>query len=125
MLNYDVNKRDQLLGIKNDKYLGGIAHFKTLDLETLETLIEEKFIDPNDRQNDSPTVLEFYNFMKKYPSVKAFGYAVSAKRDDYRISLEGLISEPTDDEELINDFIRLCYNADELETNMCLRAWWD
>ena len=53
-------------------------------------MIEQDFIDLRDRQNSCPSVKEIFEFMQKYPSYTAHGYTIAIKRDDYRVSLEGV-----------------------------------
>ena len=128
-MNKDFNKRDEILfgGYSEDAYkYGGIRHFEYLDVDTLKQLIDEGFIDPEECQNDSPTTMEFYEFMKKYPDFTAHGYAVSPVRSDYRITLEGIeCSEPYTNETL-RDFVELCRFADEFCVNQSYAyAWYD
>ena len=126
-LNRDQNTRDILLKIEHQKYMGGIARFVSLDLERLEGLIKNDFVNLDDKQNEAPSIQEFYEFMKKYPCVKAHGYAVDKNRSDYRISVEGLHHTGNDiSKELQLDFMKLCRKADELIcTEKKLYSWWD
>jgi len=126
-LNKDQHIRDIILGIENQKYLGGIARFVSLTIERLEELIENTFVNLDDKQNEAPTIREFYEFMKKYPCVKAHGYAVDKNRNDYRISIEGLHHVGNDiSKELQLDFMKLCRKADDLTcTEKKLYSWWD
>ena len=105
---------------------GGIMRFRELDIVQLEQLNEKGLLDLEDYQNDSPSVKEFMAFMKKYPAVTAIGYVVSPKRDDVRVSLEGIECEQAEvTPELKDDFIEMCRYADELEIKKGLYAWWD
>ena len=128
-MNKDFNKRDEILfGVYNkDAYkYGGIRHFKNLDVDALKHLLDEGFIDPEEAQNDSPTTMEFYEFISAHPNFTAHGYAVSPDRDDYRITLEGIECYESCDTKTIRDFIELCRFADELSVNDgCMYAWWD
>lgn len=128
-MNKDFNKRDEILfGVYNkDAYkYGGIRHFKNLDVDALKHLLDEGFIDPEEAQNDSPTTMEFYEFISAHPNFTAHGYAVSPDRDDYRITLEGIECYEPCDVKTIRDFIELCRFADELSVNdECMYAWWD
>lgn len=126
-LNKDQKIRDILLKIENQKYMGGVARFISLDLERLEKLIGGNFLNLDDKQNNAPPIQEFYEFMKKYPCVKAHGYAVDKARTDYRISVEGLHHAGNDiSKELQLDFMKLCRKADELTcTEKKLYSWWD
>ncbi|OPZ88523.1 MAG: hypothetical protein BWY74_03105 [Firmicutes bacterium ADurb.Bin419] len=95
-------------------------------LKTFENLLIQRFIDPEDCQNEAPSVKEIFGFMCKYPQVIAFGYAVSPKRKDYRVSIEGIyVPQEKVTLQLKEDFIKFCQNADELLTEDKLYAWWD
>lgn len=125
-MNKDHNKRNSIIGISSDEnQLGGITRFEKLDINQLDQLIRLKFADPRDCQNNSPSIGDIYKLMKKWSSVKAFGYAVSHEREDYRVSLEGFFCEGAISQELRNDFILISKGADELETQRTLYAWWD
>jgi hypothetical protein len=126
-LNKAQHARDIILGIENQKYLGGIARFISLTVEKLEELIKRNFLNLDDKQNEAPTIQEFYELMKKYPCVKAHGYAVDKERSDYRISIEGLHHVGNDiSKELQLDFMKLCRKADDLTcTDKKLYSWWD
>ena len=123
--NKDIETRDRIIFGKYqpEEYHGGIRRFSELDAEVLEKLIEEKFIDPEDCQNLSPTAWEFFNFMKQYPWWMAHGYVVELKRPDYRMTIEGIETEmePHDPEELC-EYSKLCGDADDFQTTYC---WYD
>jgi len=119
------SRRVELLGIKGKYLSGGTESFDNMDVNTLGLLIEEGYADPEMEQNGSPTTKEFYNFMLKHPDIKAHGYAVSPDRDDYRMTIEGLSGEHTEDMETINDFVNLCRWADECSIEDRLYSWWD
>lgn len=128
-MNMDMSKNDsrrvELLGIKGKYLSGGTESFDNLDVDTLRLLIEEGYADPEMNQNDSHTTNEFYEFMLKHPDIKAHGYAVSPDRDDYRMTIEGLSGEPTNDMETVADFIKLCRWADACSIEDGLYSWWD
>ena len=130
MLNRDYNTRDKFLfhGYNEDAYMGGIRRIRCLTSEDIKYLLDLRFIDPMDCQNDSPSVKEIYDFLKEHSEFYAFGYAVSPKRDDYRISIEGICSNwesiniPKED---LIDFVDFSVGADELSITPYCRAWWD
>ena len=130
-LNGDEQKRSEILGIINkSESFGGVERFE-IGLEQFDELVKLNFIDLSDNQNYSPTAEEFYEFIKKYPIVKAHGYAVSKSRADYRVSIEGLTADfnsnsGTDNSKLREDFIELCKDADEfIIDDTGLYSWWD
>ncbi|MCA9523205.1 MAG: hypothetical protein KC609_19650 [Myxococcales bacterium] len=130
-LNQDDTRRREILGIvERERDDGGIMHFEDLTFDELTQLLEEQFIDPEARQNEAPSTLEFYEFMEQWPEVTAHGYAVSIDRDDYRIHLEGLYCDldEVDEErrdELKEAFEELCGEATQYEVDeQSLYAWW-
>lgn len=129
MLNRDAKRRNNLLDsffVKNSDD----RIFCELTAEVMQQLIDENFLDPEDTQNDSPSAGEFLDFMKKYPFVKAHGYAVDVSRSDYRITIEGIEAEIPSDENVkitfIIDFADLCRDASEFDIGeKYAYAWWD
>lgn len=107
--NMDADERDDLLGLALSDYQDSIARFTSLTLARLNELINMKFADPADKQNDAPSIREIQEFMEKHPHFTAHGYA---KRRDYRMAIEGvsLQREPTKEEVL--DFTNLFRMAD-------------
>ena len=95
---YDLNKdhadqRDLVLfhePYDESKYGGGVRDFDGLTYRGCQQLLELHVIDPGETQNDSPSVGEIAEFLKKHPNFTAHGYAVSRERDDYRVSFEGV-----------------------------------
>ncbi len=131
-LNKNWGRRDSLLEwkqykfIKDNSYMGGIKSFTNLDIKTLETLINEHFVYLDECQNSSPTIKEFFDFMSKYPQVKAHGYVVGPNRSDYRLSIEGLVCNNNITKKLLIDFSNYCHQADAFEVGEnYLYSWWD
>lgn len=127
-LNLDYETRNELIFGNNSDvdWLGGIKHFDNLMVDQLNELIVDNYIDVNECQNSSPSVGEFFEFMKKHRQVAAHGYAVSHKRDDYRVSIEGLSYCGNLSKDLLFDFIHLCRHADEfIAEEKRLYSWWD
>jgi hypothetical protein len=128
--NKNYKRRDDVLGIcvdwNNEELHDDLIEIGSMDLDIVTMLLNEKFIDPESRQNESPSVKEFHAFMQKHSSARAFGYAVSPFREDYRISIEGLFVAPDDvTPEIRKAFVIFCAEADELDTDVMLRSWWD
>jgi hypothetical protein len=120
-------------------WCGGIRRYEYLSPELLEKLVEEGYADPEECQNDSPTIQEWLDFIKENPTlsnkISFHGYIVHKDRTDRRISIEGIQSSPilesvmndvkfTEKEiEAINFF---CHYADELSiTENKLWVWYD
>jgi hypothetical protein len=100
--------------------------FSGLTLAQLELLFAERFIDPEDNQNVAPTAKEIFEFMWKYPKVRAHGYSISLVRDDYRVSLEGIHYRGPVSEEMKKDFKTLFQRADEKRCRKNeLSCWYD
>ena len=128
-LNKDIATRDKLIFGKYRpniyEHNGGIQYYEEMSLATLRLLLDKKFIDPEERQNLAPSVQEIYDFMLKYPQYKAHGYAVSDKRDDYRVSIEGVIKgKKTDSPQEFQEFRELFKYADEFNPNT-MYVWFD
>ncbi len=127
--NTDFSRCNEILGI--DPVWGkaewdDTTHLDAIRLDQLELLVAEKFIDPEGRQNNSPSTQEFLDFMRKYPRVVAQGYAVAIKRPDYRVSLVGLfVDRKSVTPQMRWEFEKLCAEADELDTRGDLYSWWD
>lgn len=135
--NKDFVTRDKILApyFTEKAFGGGICHFQNLPLEVLKKLVKLKFADPEETQNDSPSIAEFINFMQhiseSYPNpetlITAHGFAVSQNRSDYCISVEGLEITSSDNLALgeFSDF-GIGAKADECDVNqVCGRIWWD
>jgi len=74
------------------EFNGSIGIFE-LPLFVVEALLDQKFIDLEEKQPDGLSTREIVNFMRKWQKFnpKAVGYAVSHFRIDYRITLTGVI----------------------------------
>lgn len=125
-LNKDYKRRSEILKevcTLPDNY--DIEHFGSMDLQTLDCLIKENFIDTEETQNDSPTVQEFRDYLFTHPLATVHGYVITHTRSDYRISIEGMNEEPRtlDDRSIFFEFNK---GADELDlfSNM-MSSWWD
>lgn len=128
VMNTDVGRRDKVLGINVDwdGHVGGIVRLDRIGVTTLETLFRERFVDPNDSQDEAPSASELLAFMQKHPEVLAHGYAVSPDREDYRVTIDGLsVQSSFATAELKLAFLEFCKDADELDLKNGLRAWWD
>jgi hypothetical protein len=108
------------------KDYGDIRYFHDLPLNVLERLIAEHFVEL-DEWNECPGVGKaFLPFMKRHPTFKAFGYAVSPEREDARITIEGVeqFGDLTKDE--VIDFVMTFGRADEIQiTENYARCWYD
>lgn len=125
--NQDWELRDSMLndvyGDKKGDY--DIFRFNGVTAETLQKLVDLKFADPYERQNESPTIAEFLDFLNGNPDFTALGYAVNVQRDDYRVSIEGVRGNSHDAQQILR-FIQMFRMADEFEIeNGYQYAWFD
>jgi hypothetical protein len=125
--NKDARTRDAFLQFYPDakpKYDGGTASFDNLDASTLAALIDDRYADPADAQNQAPDIWNIFEFMCAHPEVRAAGYAVSRKRPDYRVSIEAIYAEEITPA-LREDAEEFCADADGLELADHLECFWD
>lgn len=117
-LNKDYHRRDEIVGLKNKKYVAGIKRFQGLSFDQLDSLVEENFISLEDKPTFAPNAQEIYDFLKDNPDFTVMGYLVSPDREDYRISLDGveLKRKPTVDE--IIEFVALFRLASDFKCNL-------
>ena len=104
--NMDIKTRDTIIfGSYNpDAYRGGVMDFEGMEVSTLKKLVDMRYADPEEAQNDSPTIEEFIRWMETYDGYVVNGYVVTDKRSDYRVSIESIekIGIIEDKDELIN-----------------------
>lgn len=123
------------LNVSEDDLVGGIINVN-ITYDMIKKIMEntENYIDLSRTQNDSPTMETFINFCKEHPQFAMIGYVVSPKRDDYRISVDGIKGPNTEENiKLLDGFIRnaetmpdeygLC--TDDFFSGVVIRAWWD
>jgi len=126
--NQDWKLRDNMLDVRpgfgsRDNY--DVLLFDNMGADTLQKMVDLRFADPNERQNNSPTIQEFIEFLNDNPNFTAFGYVVSINRDDYRLSVEGVESFVYDPRQFAN-FVNKFRMADEFTaTENYQRAWYD
>jgi len=105
----------------------------SISVATLDTLLEHGYIDPHERQNNSPTVAQFYNRGSYYDqadnvTVAYRGYMIGPERPDKRISITEIRVQG---DTLIPDYIVEDFEAtfDTADTRHIaaglLTAWWD
>ena len=126
-------ERDQILfgEYDTDAYGGGIRRFCGLTPEGMETLISKGYADPDERQNDCPSISEVLEFCKRHPGFTMHGYAVSRERRDCRVSVEGVEANggdvPTDGDaykDIVVDFAGLFRWADDFQIGGENSAWY-
>jgi len=107
-------------------YHGGLRHFNDMDYDTLQWMVDNRFADLEERQNDGPTIKSFLRYLKDRPNFSVIGYVVDSSRNDYRLSVDGITATDlsVDDKEFFSTIFGRW--ADEYELNdESARAWWD
>lgn len=131
--NTDSDTRDRMIfegSVQWGETYGGVKNFSNLSLEKLQQLIDQRFADPEAGHNNSPTIREFMEFAQQQAR-KGFafnfeGYAVSPDREDYRVSIDGIIFNGSCPHQLIVEFQEFVGDPDEIDLEpYYLRAWWD
>ena len=129
-LNSDDNLRQKIMGI-NANYRGGTAQYTKMTLSVLNELIDNNFVNLDEKQNNAPTVGEFRDFLLKHKDKEIYlhGYMVSPNREDYRISVEGLeapLSRTGDDMDFTDEIYQAFCNADVIDFRGCkFFCWYD
>ena len=127
----DYYKILSTLGISSSDASGGIIRFNNVDINKLIDLYDEGYADPNDRQNNAPSIGEIIDFYHYHSSpeqtVRNFlvsGYVVVPTRRDYRISVDEVSFDF--DNEALDDVVDFIKYADEQSCeNNHAEAWWD
>ena len=103
-----------------------------IKIDQLQQLVDKKFANPEDKQNNAPTLgclLEIGQLAHDTgQEVEFVGYAISAKRGDYRITIDGINIwlEAKLSQELADKVLPLEETADEfIFDSDCITAWWD
>jgi len=119
-------ERDSILGIEPQYTFGGITRFAELDIGRLDALLAAGHADPLERHNEAPSIAEFREFLVAHPRFKAHGYVVDPRRDDYRLSIEGVELRDTPTASEVTAFSKMFSGADEFVTrNGKLFCWYD
>lgn len=119
MTKEQINERDSMIygePYNPSCYMGGMRRFDRISLGVAKQLIADGFLDPDDRQNNSPSAQEMIDFCDDgNPGWYFHGYTISPDRLDCRVTLEGVGydgSLTAEDAIAFGKFFRL---ADELE----------
>ena len=118
--NRDDKFRQRIMGIETN-YDTEVVQFRGMNLEKLNELVENGFIDLNERQNEAPAIREFREFLMQHSDeeISLHGYFVSPDRADYRITVEGIeacFDRMTDFADALNatfgnaDVVKICGN---------------
>jgi hypothetical protein len=130
-LNRDYTQRDGIIFDNEVDWqmdaVGGVKRFENLDRENLQRLVDHGFVDPNQQFNGCPSAQYFLDFMGRWPMVMAHGYAVSPRRPDYRVDVEGLEFRGPISDALRAAFVLAFRDADDLDADSKDRlfCWYD
>jgi hypothetical protein len=121
---FEIDRELEASNDREPEYDGGVESYCGLPLRVMDQLVEEGFVDLDERQNNSPTIREFMEFARRFPDEITFhGYAVTAARKDYRLSVEGVDFVGTKmSAELRAAWRWLGRNADARDES---HLWWD
>lgn len=132
--NRDVARRNAIMGLPSDidadpRY----KEFRNLAVDALQLLVNERFADPSNRQNEAPATGVFLALMRQQPRIKAHGYVIGTAREDYRVAIEGvacdLLSAPVAERSGVTRAFRSFVKQHKPDTkrvtasNLC--CWWD
>ena len=113
------------------RYLGGVVRVR-VPYDTIIKLVNHNFVDLNDAQNCSPSAQEFIEICESNKKNVDFEiYLVEHTRDDYRVTIEGVIETvPFNFQDMLCEHISEFRFADEFtlkrsDKGFFLRAWWD
>lgn len=114
------------LNINPADELGGIIRFNNVSIDVIKDLANEDLINLDDKQNEAPSVGEMIELSEKdgISNVTVDGYVVVPRRDDSRISVDGLNFDY--DNSLSNEVHKILKYAseDKIEANHA-EGWWD
>lgn len=123
LTNEQFKTRTRILGHDTAPDYVGFEH---VTVDQLEELVKAGLANPDETQNESPTIAQFIAFMTKWPGALAHGYTIGGKRDDGRVSVEGLFVPKAEVTlELLKEFSGEFHTADEFDVDGDLRCWWD
>jgi hypothetical protein len=131
--NTDYETRDIIIfgnPVQWDSSCGGVYNFSSLPVDSLQQLIAQGFVNPIERQNDAPTIQAFVAFAREQAvngvDFTFQGYAVSPFREDYRVSIDGILFRGTYPHQVLAAFHQFVRGADDISVNSeYLFAWWD
>lgn len=69
--------------------MGGTVRFRGVPADKINDLVNLEAVDPEGRQNESPTARELLGFASEFPSTTYTGYWVMPPREDARITIDG------------------------------------
>ncbi len=133
MTRAEANARERIIFERDydskDYQHGGVCYFEEISAETAEKLLDEGYLLPDDRQNDSPSAGEFVDFIMQHGPEKWYlhGYVISPERLDTRVTITGIGCRNNTDQRTETDFIMANRYAQRLvcEEDGTLYCWYD
>lgn len=111
-----------------NKYVDDCINF-VINLEQLSELIKKKYVNLNSKHNYSPTIEEFYNFVKdnKIHNIGFEGFIICNEREDRGIYIDGLHGDIEDNKlrQLINFAVHPDTFCTSIDKDSYFRIWWD
>src|SRR5262249_26540474 len=103
-----------------------IFFFQGVPAEVVAQLLTERYLDPDERQNASPSASEFFAFMQRHPGMLAHAYATCTEREDDRVTIEGVSYRGTVSQDLRREVVQLFGSADECRVDASgVYVWFD
>ena len=126
----DYQMRNDIIKQYQDKTLMGgdpdLMHFTELPFQVAKKLEKMGFVDPMESQGESPTAEKMMKFIEEHPKFWLHGYLITEKRDDTRITFEGVGCGNDYDEKDLKDFTKMFRHADDFVIeHERLWAWYD
>lgn len=119
-LNNDIVTRDKIIYGKyraSAYRFDNVRKFSELTADCITELLNQNFIDVEQHCGNAPTVLEIYEFLKKYTLYTAHGYTTDEDNDNYGVYITGVEKGiPSDSVDEFQDFMSLFSGCDELDT---------
>ena len=123
--------------VKGIKKFSGVDHEVFMNFDIFQSQTNVKFYNANERQNNSPTIDDFYEFMSAHEEFKAHGYC-RAPSHKPTIVIEGLEFRyqegQKEDQVMVDALENWCYKVrrvnwkapDQFVANeKVIRCWWD
>lgn len=120
----DFIRQNSIQPYGSDFRISGIMNFTGLSKEALIQLVDRGFADPEEKQNDAPTI--GWMIANLPADTKFGGYVVSRNRSDTRVSIDTLEMSAETLQALpqsVKEVLETADEYDEFKTGM--RIWWD
>jgi hypothetical protein len=131
----NIEKTEKIIQgwLEKENYIGGTRRFKGLPWPILRLLVNEGYIDGNDKQNNAPSINEIIEFIDqtqdKNINFYVSGYIVSPTRLDQRLSVDTVFAHGYFDSynyEKVQNIRTFFKNADSKEESpRTLLFWYD